>query len=213
MKLFDPDSKITQLLSALGDMMLLNLCWLIVSLPLVTIGASSTAMYAVLGRRMRGEGGAVVPAFFRALRENWKAATQFWLAQAAITGGLAVLLLTAVRRFEVWGTTAGVLIWGSTALLIIVTAVCSLIYPQIARFENSWQGYIRNALILSAVKAGWLAVSLILFALPVLLLVSMPGLFLRTGFLWPLVGISALFWCSTRLLRHALAPLEQAVSQ
>lgn len=212
MKLFNPDSPVAQMLSALADMMLLNLCWLAASLPLVTIGASSSAMYAVLGRRMRGEGGAVIPAFFHALRENWEIATRFWLAQAVVTGTLAVILLTAIRQFELWGIAAGVLIWTSTALLIVLTMVCSLIYPQIARFENSWQGYVRNALILATVKAGWSAASLCLFALPVWLLVSMPGLFLRTGFIWPLVGMSALFWCSARLIGHALAPLEQAAA-
>lgn len=210
MKLFNPDSPVAQRLSALADMMLLNLCWLAASLPLVTIGASCTAMYAVLGRRMRGEGGTVIPAFFHALRENWKTATRFWLTQAVATGALAIILLTAIRRFELWGIAAGLLIWTSTALLIVLTVVCSLIYPQIARFENSWQGYVRNALILAAVKAGWSAANLCLFALPVWLLVSMPGLFLRTGFIWPLVGMSALFWCSARLMRHVLAPLEQA---
>ena len=43
---FDPDSKPMQVLGAFADMIVLNVCFLIGCLPVVTVGASMSALYA-----------------------------------------------------------------------------------------------------------------------------------------------------------------------
>ena len=65
MNFFSPHSKFAQIMTAVGEMMLLNLCWIVGSLPLITIGASNAAMYAVMGHRLRSEGSGTVVPFFR----------------------------------------------------------------------------------------------------------------------------------------------------
>ena len=47
-KLFTEDNKIFQFLSLLADLMILTLQWLVACLPIVTIGAATTALYSVL---------------------------------------------------------------------------------------------------------------------------------------------------------------------
>ena len=56
MKLFSPDSKFMRAMSMLGDLLLLNLIFLICCVPIVTIGAASTALYTVAFRMARGTG-------------------------------------------------------------------------------------------------------------------------------------------------------------
>ena len=46
MKLFSPDSKFMRAMSTLGDLMLLNLVFLLCCIPVVTVGAAVTALKA-----------------------------------------------------------------------------------------------------------------------------------------------------------------------
>ena len=60
MKFFSPDSKFAQIMTSFGEMMMLNLCYILACLPLVTIGAANVAMYTILGRRLREEGSGTI---------------------------------------------------------------------------------------------------------------------------------------------------------
>ena len=48
----------------------LNILWLLCSLPILTIGASSTALYTVSIKVVRGEEGNITRQFFAAFRDN-----------------------------------------------------------------------------------------------------------------------------------------------
>lgn len=43
-KIFSIDSLFFRTMSLIGDLMLLNLMWILTSLPIITIGASTTAL-------------------------------------------------------------------------------------------------------------------------------------------------------------------------
>ena len=59
-------------LRVMGDLMVLNWLWVICSLPVVTLGPASCALYAVTLRLCRGENCAPVRDFFRAFKVNFK---------------------------------------------------------------------------------------------------------------------------------------------
>lgn len=199
MQLLSPDSKFAQVMTSVGEMMLLNICWILASLPLFTIGAANAAMYTVLGRRLRSEGSGTVVPFFKAFRKNLKMGTLFWVAQAFISVSLTMILVLPLPK----------LLKGIAAvLLVLVTAVLGLIYPQIARFRNRWFSYLRNGVILLVLKFGWVMLNLLLILLPVLVFLLMPVEFLRWSVLWLLFGFSALFYLSAKLMVKILQPLE-----
>lgn len=200
MKFFSPDSKFAQVMTVVGEMMLLNLCWILGSLPLVTVGAANTAMYTVMGRRLReGSSGTVVP-FFKAWWSNLKTGSLFWLAQALISVCLSLNLFLPVP---------GILKVIAGAALILVTLVFSSIYPQIARFRNRWFAYLRNAVILLVLRLKWVVLNLLLFLAPVALFLLAPVEFLQLGFVWILFGISGLFRLSAQMAQKILEPLEE----
>ena len=66
MKFFSYDSKFTQLMLKLCYACYLNLLWFVCSLPIVTIGASTTALYYVCFKIVRDEEHHVGRLFFRA---------------------------------------------------------------------------------------------------------------------------------------------------
>lgn len=200
MKFFSPDSKFTQLMTAFGEMMLLNACWILASMPLVTVGAANIAMYTVMGRRLRKEGSGTVIPFFKAWWHNLKFGVMFWVVQVLISCSLGLTLFLPLPVF--FKVIAGL-------LLVFVTLIFSILYPQAARFRNRWFAYLRNALILLITKFGWVALNLLLFLAPFGLFLVAPTEFLRLGFIWILFGFSLLFFLSARIMQKVLSPLEE----
>ena len=84
---FDPNGAFARGMERVWSLIVLNVLWLVCSLPVVTLGASCAALYQVLGKVIEGEDGHVARRFFRAWGENWKKATPVWL----------ILLVVAVR--------------------------------------------------------------------------------------------------------------------
>ena len=200
MRFFNPDSQFFQIMTSFGEMMILNLCWIIGSLPLITIGAANTAMYTVMGRRLRQEGSGTIAPFFRAWWSNLKNATLFWLAQVFVTVSMGMIFF---MRFPlILKIVAGI-------LLVLVNLVMGTIYPQIARFRNRPFAYLRNSIILMVLKFGRVLLNLLLFLSPVLLFLLIPVEFLQLGFIWILFGFSMLFFLSAEIMQKVLEPLEE----
>ncbi len=200
MKFFSPDSKFAQVMTSVGEMMILNVCWIIASLPLITIGAANTAMYTVMGRRLRREGSGTIVPFFKAWWSNLKMGALFWAAQVFVSVSLGMTLFLPLPGF---------LKAIAMVLLILVTLLFSIIYPQIARFRNRWFAYLRNALILLIAKPGWVILNILLILSPVIFFLMAPVEFLRFGFIWILFGFSGLFYLSAMIMQKILNPLEE----
>ena len=204
MKLYSIDSKFYQVMMPVGEMMLLNFCWIIGCLPLVTIGAANAAMYTVMGRRIRGEGSGTIVPFFRAWWSNLKLGSLFWLVQAFMTGSLGMIFFLPMPA--ALKIAAGI-------LLALVTLVFSLIYPQLARYRNRWFPYVRNAIILLVLRLKWVLLNLLVILLSAILFLLAPVDFLQFGFLWIVIGVSLVFYLSARVMQKVLEPLEKLAEQ
>ena len=88
-KLFDPENKFWQFLNKVTDAALMSLLWLLTSLPLVTIGASTAAFYSYTLKQVSNQEGSLVKSYFSAFRAHFKRATLLWLLQAAGTAFFA----------------------------------------------------------------------------------------------------------------------------
>ena len=69
------DSPVMQKLALLTNLMLLNLLWLICSLPVLTAGAATTAMDAVIFQYLDGGDDSVIKPFFKAFAANFRQST------------------------------------------------------------------------------------------------------------------------------------------
>ncbi|UWP58830.1 YesL family protein [Ruminococcus gauvreauii] len=134
-----------------------NLLFLLCSLPIITVGASATAMYTVLARYQQHKEPLILHTFFTAFRENFKKATIIW-------GGMLLVLVTLVINFVVLysfdGTfaTAGRVVLN---LILIMWAVAWMyVFPTMALYENSCRGYLEYAF---GYALGKLPTTLVLF--------------------------------------------------
>ena len=203
MQFFSPDSKFAKVMTNLGEMMILNICWILASLPLLTVGAANVAMYTMMGRRLREEGSGTIVPFFKAWLSSLKPGSLFWAAQVFVTFSLSLIFFLPLP---------GVLKVISGVLLVLVTLLFSVIYPQIARYRNRWFAYLKNAVILLVLRLKWVLLNTLVLLLPVILFLLAPVDFLRFGIIWVLFGFSGLFYLSARLTRKIFKPMEELAS-
>ena len=92
--LFTPNSRFMRYLNRLADLMILNLLFLLTSIPIFTIGASLTALYSVCFRLGTDREGSTFRDYFAAFKENFRQATSLFLLLLLWlmgTGGAAVI--------------------------------------------------------------------------------------------------------------------------
>ena len=206
-KLFSPDSKFMRFMSVLGDLMLLNFIFLLCSIPVVTIGASLTALYTVVFRIVREKDSrGVLAQFFESFRQNFRRATGMWLLLLP-AGALLVLDLM------LFSVVTGVMRWLSILFLLLMVLVlftAGYAFPLLSQFENGVKTTLKNALFLSL---GYLPRTLAVTALNVLpfaLLYFNLYLFLYVGFLWVFLYFSSAAYLNARTLEKVFAPYREA---
>ena len=199
--MFSPDSKIMQVLSRIADLVILNVLYLITCLPVITIGAATTALYNVSFRMLREDAGVVKP-YFRALKENFKEATQLWLL-------LLFLGVPAWLYFDKFYHMAGILRYGYflfLTILVLTVLVGGFVFPWLSRFSNNVPTTVRNAMLLCIGYLPRALVILMVNVLPFGLWALNYDLFLKVSFLWISLYFAAGAYFNANLLRKVFAP-------
>lgn len=93
MKFWAIDSPVMRVLGRLGDIIILNMIFVVGCIPVITIGTSLSALYAVAMKMARGEDPSVWKEFWKAYKRNFRPATICWLVMAVI----AILLFVDFR--------------------------------------------------------------------------------------------------------------------
>jgi uncharacterized membrane protein YesL len=148
---FDPDSGIMFFLSKVADIFLLSILWLICSLPLVTIGAATTALYYTAVKVIRRERSYIIQSFFRSFRENFFDATLLWLLLFIISAILGINFSFS-RGMISTGTSKGIgfvlmVVYSLAALVVGFTALYML--PVLSRFRLKKRQILKMSLFMS----------------------------------------------------------------
>lgn len=206
MKAPDLNSRFVRGLDALTDLLLLNLLWLATSIPVVTLGPSTAAVYGVLCSLERREGGGIVQNYFRCWLREWKQTMLCGLLQLAFTGGMLRNFLTMRAQSN---PAAALIAWLSLAALVILNGVFALFYPLAARERNRFADQLRNAALLFRTNVARVLLQLALLASPIVMALWATELFARTLPFWLLLGFSALFRLCFELQKPIFKPWAQ----
>ncbi len=152
MKFFSYESKFSQLLLKLSYSCYLNLLWLICSLPIVTIGAATTALYYASLKLIREEENSVTRQFFRSFRENFRQATVLWLILLGVglfLAGDGYILYHLRQSAEgslavLWTLILAVVIAASIVYVIVLLYV----FPLLASVSNTNRAMLKNAFLI-----------------------------------------------------------------
>ena len=96
--MFNQDSTFMTILNKAADMVILSVLWCVCSLPLLTIGASSSALYHTAVKVIRQGRGYAFSAFLTSFRQNLKQTIPLTLLLAAFYAALGPAYIFSGRR-------------------------------------------------------------------------------------------------------------------
>lgn len=141
MKFFSVDGGLYKFMTRLLDVLILNILWVIFSLPIVTIGASTVAVFSVTLKMVDDREGYVGRQFIKAFTQNWK---------QGIPLGLIALFCSYVvyLDFELFNKAEGnpiiFLIFGMIAAFVFGMGFIYA-FALSARYENTLVKTIKNS--------------------------------------------------------------------
>lgn len=179
--MFSTSSPLGKFLSKLLDLFLLQIYFLLTSIPVFTIGAGLTAMFTVCRRIQDEEHVSVTGQYFSAFKVSFRQSTAAWL----LMGLSGALLVLSVRYYSQLESTWRVLPIGVACLLLVIDiALFIYFFPLTAWFDNSLKQHFRNAAVLAVYHWKTTLLTALLYAfvflaavraVPFLLLISVSG--------------------------------------
>lgn len=165
---FTGESRFMSAISGFFELLFIGLVWLAVSLPVVTLGASTTALYYTVVKTVVHERGRLLKTFFRAFKSNFRQSTVIWLIIALYAAlGAADMYALGVMGF---GRDSGSIMYYISVLFFVPAAITALwVFAYTSRFGGSvgetlkyvWYLSIRNfgrTLLLCLIVGGTAAV-------------------------------------------------------
>ena len=204
MKFLNLDSPLMQGLGKMADLMWLNVLTLICCLPIVTIGASLTAMNYMALKIARNEECYITRGFFKSFKENFRQATVIWLIFLVVililAGDFAIIKSSGVEFGDIF---QGIFI----AISVLVLFTLMYVFPVLAKFENTVFRTIKNAFLMSLMQFPKTILMIILYVIPVVV-------FFYVIQLMPLAllfGLSLPAWISAKLYNKFFKKLEDQI--
>ena len=201
MNFFSVDSPIYKFISRLFDMFKLNLMWLFCSLPIVTMGAATTAAYTITLKMVEDQEGYIAGPFWEEFKRNLKKGSILGiiLLVALYAIYLDFQLFRAATQYNVLFLVVGVL----AVFLLFMHMIYA--FPLLARYENSVINTLRNSYAIAAKYLGRTAF------LAVLLLLEMCIIFwnMTTIFLGVLFGPACIILTISGFARQFFVLVER----
>ncbi|MGO4936124.1 YesL family protein [Fundicoccus sp. Sow4_H7] len=143
--MFKYDNKFNRIMTVVFDFIMLNAIFLVLSIPIVTIGANVSALYSVSFQFINKNESSLFKTYFKSFKENFKQATIAWCTILAI-----FLILFGNLKLLGQGISMNPIITILTILfLLVMYIVCLYIFPLISKFENTLYVHLKNVLLLS----------------------------------------------------------------
>jgi len=142
---FSMDGPFYKIGSIIADIMILSFYWLLFSIPLFTIGASTTALYYVMTRRISNREGYLFRDFWTSFKSNFKQTTIIWLIFLVVF----YILYINIRNIDMVGNMKNI-VYPVQICFLVEIILCSLyIFPLNARFEMGLKDSFKTAFFMA----------------------------------------------------------------
>ena len=181
-----------------ADLFILNILCLICCIPIVTAGASITAMFYVTMKMVKNEESYIIKSFFKSFKQNFKQATIINLIMLLI----GVVLYVDLNVSKAMQGGAGQIFQIIFMAFVLIYFILFLyVYPVLARFYNTIKNTIKNALFMAIRHFPYTVVMVIIAVCPLLLLLVKSYQIQSTLFvLFLLMGFALIAYCNSYFL-------------
>ncbi len=142
---FNPDNPFWTFVNKVIDIAILELIWILTSLPIITIGASSSAFWNCVMRICEDDEGHIYSAYFKTFAKTFKTSTLLWLIQLAVG---VLLVIDVWFCFSVKETYGSFLIGAFIIVAVIYLITGMYLYPLTGRFRFDLKRVLTNSIYL-----------------------------------------------------------------
>ena len=200
--LFSINGSFWGILNRFVDLVILNFLFIICCVPIVTIGASKTALYDVAKRLSKNEEGYIFRSFLKSFKNNFKASTIMWLiyVTSMVIIGVDLYICTIIDMDTIVVASTAVIVL--LAILINMTFIYSIVLQS--TFENTLKNTVTNGFIISVTRLPFTVLILLVEMIPV-------GLIFFLTYYWPyiitflvVIGFSVLAYVNSFIFNRVL---------
>jgi len=188
--LFSSDSKIYFIMNKIYQLIILNIIFILSCLPVITIGASLTALYGTTFKMIEGTEDKIINTFVNKFKQNFKPGTKICF----MYGTLFLFFILFYYPINKIFTSNIIFYYLFMVIITLIILTTIYVFPMLAFFENNIFNIIVNSFSLAL---RHITVSITLFLIMLVMIIIIP-FFVKSGFiLWLAMGFSSTFYvCS-----------------
>lgn len=165
-QLFKPEGKLYRIMEFIGNFCLLNILWIICSLPLITIFASTTAMYGVIRDWSKNDDPAIIKTFFLNFKKYFMKSLIIGILQSLI---MIILVSDFLFVWNMDGTLKYILFPLFIIIGLFFLFISSYLYPLVVDDDRSLKQLIKQSVYLAVTRPAYPTMVLLFASIAVLI--------------------------------------------
>ncbi|WMJ88696.1 YesL family protein [Anaerocolumna sp. MB42-C2] len=158
---FNMDNGFFTALGKFVDLIIISLVWLILCIPVVTIGPATTSLYYAVVKVIRRERGYLVREFFHSFKTNFKTGL---IAGIILTVLFAVLVFDRKFATTMTGNQGFILLSIFNAMIFLLICVTLYLFPLLSRFTMGIKQLFKTAVFMAMKHLPTTILLIIIFA-------------------------------------------------
>lgn len=158
-RFFSPDNPVMEFIAKIFDLVVLNLIFIFSCVPVITIGASTSALSYVTLKMVRGEDPYIWRNFWKSFRQNFKQGTLVWIFSILIFICLGMDFYIINSQNTSLFAVVRILLW---IVCAVALSVFLYVFPVISHFVCTTKQALKNALLMTF---GHLPYTLVMLAI------------------------------------------------
>jgi uncharacterized membrane protein YesL len=189
--IFKMDGPLYRIGNIIYYLIVANFLWIIFSLPIFTVGASTTALFYVIGKVVRDDDPSTIKDFWKSFKLNFKQSTIIWILMLVIYG----IIFINIRNINILGNMSKFILPVQLAIFIELVIVTIYIFPILSRYDMTTKDLIKTSFFIGNRHLLTTFLCILSLAAIIGLLYKIPGLFI-------LMPVSLYALCSSYLIKN-----------
>ena len=203
MGIFNEDGLFNRGFAFLGQLIGLNLLWILCSFPIFTVGASTTALcYCTLKLHKYGDC-RIVKDFFQSFKQNFRQSTAIWIGIMSAAG---VFYLESKAVHAMPGSLSQIFSYLLAAVGFPFGVISLYVFPTLAAFDNTIKKIIASAFYFVGKNVPYVLLIAAITFFPMFFTLIDGKLFPIYLFLWMTCGFSLTVYADTWFLWKLFRP-------
>lgn len=202
---FEDGSGLSEFCARMRHILVVNVLWVLCSIPIITFGAATAAAYDALQFMTQAGNLKSGKLYINALRRHFKRATWLWLLLFCLTA----LILVCAYSFINSENKNIALLAAFFFFLLIYGMVMVYSFPVLVRSEGSTMEIVVFSMLCGLRYLPWSLLVIVLAVVPVIMFLFETYWFLYTGLLWFLYGFAIIAYVNQLIVGRVFKKLLQ----